>query len=145
MPALAAEGLDERRLAGLARRIARADEAIERVVAIAAARLWRGEAGAVVLSAQFSDLPAEIALRLLGRAVAQLGNEGPVELGKLEALHAALTAAMAEKGGAARFRHTLAGAMVTFDDEIIVEGAPPRRSAAGKGLNRRKGTFTKAR
>jgi len=145
MPALAAEGLDARRLAALARRMARAEETIERVVAIAAARLGRREAGAIVFSAQFSDLPAEVALRLLGRAIAQRGNEGPVELGKLEALHGALTAAMAEKGAAARLRRTLAGALVTFDGEITVERAPPRRPAPGKGIKRRKGTFTKAR
>jgi len=145
MPALAAEGLDARRLAALARRMARAEETIERVVAIAAARLARREAGAIFFSAQFSDLPAEVALRLLGRAIAQRGNEGPVELGKLEALHGALTAAMAEKGAAARLRRTLAGALVTFDGEITVERAPPRRPAPGKGIKWRKGTFTKAR
>src|SRR5439155_15053885 len=42
MPGLAAEGLDARRLAGFARRMARADEAIERAVNAAAARLSRG-------------------------------------------------------------------------------------------------------
>ena len=41
-------------------------------------------------AAGFAVLPAEVALRLLGRAIAQVGDEGPVELGKLEALFAAL-------------------------------------------------------
>ena len=144
LPALSAEGLDAHRLAALARRMARADQAIERAVDEAAARLTRG-AGPVVFGTGYADLPAEVALRLLGRAIAQRGNEGPVELGKLEALHAALAAAMAEKGAAARLRRTLAGALVTFDGEITVERAPPRRPAPGKGMKRRKGTFTKAR
>ena len=41
-------------------------------------------------AAQFRDLPAEVGLRLLGRAVAHAGDEGPVELGKLEELYEAL-------------------------------------------------------
>ena len=74
---------------------------------------------------RFAELPAEIALRLLGRAVAQVGDEGPVELAKLEALKAALDAAL--KAGTGRFRRSLAGAMVTLAmPQIAVERAPPR-------------------
>ena len=52
------------------------------------------------------------------------GNEGPVELGKLEALHAGLAASP----DAARFRRTLAGAVVTRSgDRLTVERAPARR------------------
>ena len=70
-------------------------------------------------------MPAEIGLRLLGRAVAAAGNEGPVELGKLEALHAAL----AENHANARFRRTLAGALVTITpDRLEVARAPARRA-----------------
>jgi tRNA(Ile)-lysidine synthase len=73
----------------------------------------------------FAALPAEVALRLLGRAVTMAGNEGPVELAKLEALHAAITAKQRKDG---RFRRTLAGAMVTMTREgLTVERAPPRR------------------
>ena len=72
------------------------------------------------------ELPAEIALRLLGRAVGTVGDEGPVELGKLEALCRSLAVAL--DAGAARFRRTLAGAMVSLQrDRIIVE----RRRRAG--------------
>jgi tRNA(Ile)-lysidine synthase len=72
------------------------------------------------------DMPADIALRLLGRALDTIGDEGPVELGKLEALSDALAAAMA--GGAARFRRTLAGAMVSLQSDcILIERAPARR------------------
>jgi tRNA(Ile)-lysidine synthase len=140
MPGLAAEGLDARRLSSFARRMARADQAIERAVDEAQARLSRASAaGSVVFSSGFVELPPEISLRLLGRAVAQVGNEGPVELGKLEALAAALAAAMARKGRSARFRRTLAGALVTLAGEITVERAPPRRL----GAKSRKGAFTK--
>ncbi|MEA2879754.1 MAG: tRNA(Ile)-lysidine synthase [Hyphomicrobiales bacterium] len=141
MPGLAAEGLDARRLSSFARRMARADQAIERAVGEAQARLWVSAAGSIVFGSDFAELPPEILLRLLGRAVARLGNEGPVELGKLEALHTALAAAMAQKGRSARFRRTLAGALVTLAGEITVERAPPRRS----GAKPRKGAFTKPR
>jgi tRNA(Ile)-lysidine synthase len=64
-----------------------------------------------------------VTLRLLGRAIAYAGNEGPVELAKLEALHVALAAS----SGSARFRRTLAGAVVTrFGDRLWVERAPAR-------------------
>ena len=69
-------------------------------------------------------MPAEIALRLLGRAVAQAGDEGPVELGKLEALKDALDAA---RNGDGRIRRTLAGAVVTLKGpQLLVERAPAR-------------------
>jgi tRNA(Ile)-lysidine synthase len=144
MPGLAAEGLDARRLAGLARRMARADQAIERATDEAATRLRkpRTNGGPIVFGSGFADLPAEVALRLLGRAIAETGNEGPVELGKLEALHADLAAAM-QKGDPVRFRRTLAGALVTFTGEITVERAPARRSGLPAGAKRRKGAFTK--
>jgi tRNA(Ile)-lysidine synthase len=145
MPGLAAEGLDARRLASFAQRIARADAAIEHAVDDARTRLspapWG--TGPITFSAGFADLPAEISLRLLGRAIAQVGDEGPVELGKLEALHAALVGAIMQKGRAARFRRTLAGALVTFAGGITVERAPARRSVAPSAGKPRKGAFTK--
>ena len=85
---------------------------------------------------RFADLPAEVALRLLGRAIAHAGDEGPVELGKLEALYEALRQAPG------RLRRTLAGALVTLDAErLLVERAPTRRSTAMHPG--RKGRFTK--
>jgi tRNA(Ile)-lysidine synthase len=70
------------------------------------------------------ELPAEIALRLIGRAIGQVGDEGPVELGKLEALCESLESA----SSTGRFRRTLAGAMVSLQrDRLLVERAPPRR------------------
>jgi tRNA(Ile)-lysidine synthase len=138
MPHLAQEGLDARGLARLAARMRRADATIEFAVAAARNALapgpWR-ERGPIAFEAgAFGDLPAEVALRLLGRAIAWTGDEGPFELGKLEALYAALRASRG------RIRRTLAGALVTLGpDRLIVERAPARRGRAVSG-NRR---FTK--
>ncbi|MGE5534758.1 MAG: hypothetical protein ACM3W7_04500, partial [Acidobacteriota bacterium] len=78
-------------------------------------------------AARMGDLPAEIALRLLGRAITSVGDEGQPQLAKLEALMASLVSrAKTDPNG--RFRRTLAGAMVTFDGErIVIERAPARR------------------
>ena len=126
MEVLAHEGLDARRLTQLARRLKRAEAAIEAAVDCAATELAAPANGSIVIEASaFAELPAEIALRLLGRAVVRTGDEGPVELGKLEALKSALDAAENTANG--RFRRTLAGAVVSLeDDQLIVERAPPR-------------------
>ncbi len=74
MPELAREGLDARRLALLARRLKRADLAIEAAVDRAAAELALQPSGpgAIAFDAMgYARLPAEIALRLIGRAVAE--------------------------------------------------------------------------
>ena len=128
MPELAKESLDAPRLALLARRLQRANAAIEAAVDRAAAELAVNSSGPAALAydeAGFARLPAEIGLRLLGRAIDQVGDEGPVELAKLEALKQALDRAQA---GHARFRRSLAGAIVTLKSpRIVVERAPPRR------------------
>ena len=95
MPQLAREGLDARRLALLARRLKRADRAIEAAVDRASPSSVAPGARGTLRSTPpaLPRLPAEIGLRLIGRALAQAGDEGPVELGKLEALKAALDAA----------------------------------------------------
>jgi tRNA(Ile)-lysidine synthase len=128
MSALADEGLDAGRLSQLARRLRRAETAIEAAVDRAAGLVVDvPRPHTVVLEARrFAELPAEIALRLLGRLVAQLGDEGPVELGKLEALKSALDAVQKTKDG--HIRRSLAGAIVTLvGPQMIVERAPPRR------------------
>jgi tRNA(Ile)-lysidine synthase len=140
MPALAQEGLDASRFALLARRVRRADAAIELAVAAAAADLsagpWSPRGPIDIAAPGFARLPAEVALRLIGRAVTLVGDEGPVELGKLESLTDALAAALADS---VRFRRTLAGAVVTLTgDRIMVERAPARRnrrSAAKSSLS----------
>lgn len=129
MHLLAEEGLDAPQLARLAHRLKRADVAIEKAVERAVTELFVELPGAPAIaieSRRFADLPAEVALRLLGRAVARVGDEGPVELGKLEALKSALNEA--QNSPKNRFRRTLAGAIVTLKDpQILVERAPPRR------------------
>jgi tRNA(Ile)-lysidine synthase len=138
MPALAREGLDARCLARLAARMRRAEATIEFAVVAARAALapdpWR-ERGPIVFEAErFSDLPAEVGMRLLGRAIAHTGDEGPVELGKLEQLYQAL------RQSRSRLRRTLAGASVTLaGGRLVVERAPARRRAASAGNSR----FTK--
>jgi tRNA(Ile)-lysidine synthase len=128
MPALADEGLTPRRLTRLARRVRRSEAALEAVVSWAARRLGlRPDTRKIALDRQgWREMPAEIALRLLGRAISEIGDEGPVELGKLESLSDALAEALA--GGAPRLRRTLAGAMVSLQkDCIVIERAPARR------------------
>ena len=111
MPALAAEGGDPGNLARLAARLARANAAVE-VLADGAERylaLRDGDAPHSrdstpdrsmpdpLMPAAFAALPEEIRLRLLKRAIDRFGHEGPAELGKVEALLAALDRAIAEK------------------------------------------------
>jgi tRNA(Ile)-lysidine synthase len=140
MPHLAREGLDAFGLVRLAARLRRAEATVEFAVRAARAALapgpWaEGEPIRLPL-AQFRDLPAEVALRLLGRAIAHAGDEGPVELGKLEDLYQALSTAPAA------LRRTLAGAVITLRGErLVVERAPPRRAASVRGRSNRR--FTK--
>ena len=140
MPALAQEGLDARGLARLAARMRRAESTIEFAVGAASAALapgrWPDRGPVTFATARFARLPAEVAMRLLGRAIAHTGNEGPVELGKLEALYDSL------RQTHSRLRRTLAGALITLGSEwITVERAPARRIAAAP-KNRNTG-FTK--
>jgi len=140
MPALAQEGLDARGLARLAGRMRRAEGAIEFAVAAAREALapapWPERGPVSFATGQYASLPAEVALRLLGRAIAHAGDEGPVELAKLESLYDSLRQA---RSG---LRRTLAGALVSLGSErLTVERAPARRKPAiRRDRNRR---FTK--
>jgi tRNA(Ile)-lysidine synthase len=133
MPLLAKEGMSAERLALLARRIRRAESTLDQAVAAAAKLVCQAaETGGqrIVFDVDaFGRLPEEIALRLLGRAIVHSGDEGPVELGKLETLLAAL----ARPGP---IRRTLAGALVTKGPKtLVVEQAPPRRRAGGRRIS----------
>lgn len=139
MPMLAREGLDARGLSRLAMRVRRAEAAIEFAVNAARAALapaaWPRGGPVAFEAAPFLDLPAEVGLRLLGRAIAHTGDEGPVELGKLEALYDTL-----RRGP--RLRRTLAGALVTLaGDRLSIERAPGRRITAIRQNGKRR--FTK--
>src|SRR5882762_6396614 len=153
MPVLAAEGGDTRNLARLAARLARANQAVEVLVDGAERYLALRDretsrpglrAGAKIFDAKifeakifdaeaFVAMPEEIRLRLLKRAIDRFGHEGPAELGKVEALLAALDQAGAKKGKERRprLKQTLAGALISLTDgRIRVEPAPPRRGRA---------------
>ena len=161
MPVLAAEGGDARNLARLASRLARANQAVEVLVDGAERYLAQRDreapragfdanafdANAFDASAfdastfeastfearAFAAMPEEIRLRLLKRAIDRCGHEGPAELGKVEALLAALDQAGAKKGKARRprLKQTLAGALVSLTDgRIRIEPAPLRRGRA---------------
>jgi tRNA(Ile)-lysidine synthase len=133
MPLIAAEGLDSGKLALLARRVARAEAAHESAVADAVQRVslteWSNSGPILLDRRRFGTLPAEVALRLLGRAIGQVGDEGPVELGKLETLFDAIQDGRAGRSRAReRLRRTLAGALVTADRHALrIERAPPRQ------------------
>ena len=146
MPVLAAEGGDARNLARLASRLARANQAVEilvdgaeRYLALRDREAPRAGLDASAFDASsfdakaFAALPEEIRLRLLKRAIDRFGHEGPAELGKVEALLAALDQAGEKKGKVPRprLKQTLAGALVSLTDgRIRVEPAPPRRGRA---------------
>jgi tRNA(Ile)-lysidine synthase len=134
MPVLAEEGGDSRNLARLASRLARANTAIEVLVDGAERYLTlrdRNDASRFGFDATaFAGLAEEIRLRLLKRAIDCVGHEGPVELGKLEALLGALDRAIAD--GQPRLKQTLAGAVIGLArGRIYVDPAPPRRGRTG--------------
>jgi tRNA(Ile)-lysidine synthase len=148
MPLLATEGLDAGRIALFARRLRRADKALEHATDAASGQCssepWTDSAPIVFDLRQFRKLPAEVALRLLGRAIGHVGGETTLRLGKLEALHEALAKAFSGRGPKSgsrfRLRSTLAGALVTLRDlRVVIERAPVRRTrAVTLSLNHRK-------
>jgi len=141
MGVLAGEGLDARRLAVFARRLRRADAALEAAADNAASTIsqwpWSTEGPITFDRKEFLNIPAELGLRLLGRAVGHVGDEGPVELGKLERLYETLVSASRANGDG--LRSTLAGAVVAMGENgLIVKRAPPRRrQRASQSLNHR--------
>ena len=140
MPALAREGLDARGLVRLAARLRRAESTIQIAVQAARSALapppWPQHGPITFETAAYAGLPAEVGLRLLGEAVAHTGDEGPVELAKLESLYEALRQARS------RLRRTLAGALITLSsDYLTVERAPARRRLAMRRQG--KSRFTK--
>ena len=125
-PGLEREGIDAAKLALLAQRLLRAHEAIERTAAEEWKRVLVGATGGALvfdLRSYFAE-PAEIALRLLGRAIDAAGREGPAELGKLEALFAALGEA---RSAGRPFKRTLAGAVIELGGRGLTVGPAPAR------------------
>jgi tRNA(Ile)-lysidine synthase len=121
LPQLAAEGLDARRLARLAIRAQRAEDALEAKAREALDRA-RGLEG---LKASFLlEEPEEIALRVLALALPQGGK--PLRLERLEA--AAERLRVAARAGRA-LRLTLAGAVLTLGEggDLTIAAEPLRR------------------
>jgi tRNA(Ile)-lysidine synthase len=137
MPVLAGEGLDAKRLALLARRLRRAEATIEFAVGVAAAAVsdsrWANGAPIALDAEKFIQLPEEVALRLLGRAIVHAAGELPLRLGRLEALYALLAPSPSRSNSVrpGRVRRTLAGALITLaGGRLTVERAPPRSKPA---------------
>lgn len=127
--ALAREGLTPERLARLAMRIRRAEEAVTAGTASARAKLChkrypeRLDGGALIA------IPEELALRILSAEITSTGRGGggnPPRLQRLEALWEEMRAAIA---GGWRLRRTLGEALISVDSDLSVSigRAPERR------------------
>jgi tRNA(Ile)-lysidine synthase len=123
---LAAEGLTNERLAVLAGRMARVNDALERVAAAAWPEAARQEGAKTVLDGRvLLSLPEEVGLRLLIRAIGGHADQTPDRLRKNEAAYDAVRDALTGGRTAAR---TLAGAKISVArGEVTVSAAPPRR------------------
>ena len=148
MRQLEGEGLSAPRLALLARRLGRASQALDAAVDDAefVLTIARSATRQTVATVGFLALPAEIGLRLAARLIGRIGDEGMVELAKVESLYDALIAAMRLAGRgrshktaqALAFRRTLAGVMITAAAAVLVfERAPPRRAGMRKTAAKR--------
>jgi tRNA(Ile)-lysidine synthase len=128
-PVLAKEGIDAANLALMARRLGRANAALNRLAEEAAFALRTDrEEGRAYEARGFFLMPEELSIRMLRDAVDAEGTEGPSELAKVEALYDGLAAAYRAKEG---LKRTLAGALVTLSEAaLIVAAAPPRKSAS---------------
>jgi tRNA(Ile)-lysidine synthase len=128
-PALAAEGLHARSLARLAGRARRADVALELMVDGAERYLaLRSAVPEAIDATAFAGLAEEIRVRMLLRLIDRVGHEGPAELGKVEALSAAIDRALQSGGTGVRLKQTLAGAMISVTaDHLRIVPAPARR------------------
>jgi len=129
LPQLAEEGIDPRNIERLVLRLARANAALDAVVARAEHARVQHDGKRQTLDAEaFLSFPAEIRVRLLQRAIDRAGHEGPAELGKVETLLDELVGALSRRPVNA-FRRTLAGALVGVSrGKLSIEPAPPRRT-----------------
>ena len=126
--AAAGLGLDRTALVRLARRMARAEEALEQEVArslaelqpLAEPGLWRADLAVARAAAP------EIVQRVVARAILHVGQAGTLPLERLEALSDALRAALEERRP---FRGTLGSALLALDGggTLTVTPEPPRR------------------
>jgi tRNA(Ile)-lysidine synthase len=136
-PVLAKEGIDAANLALMAKRLARANAALNRLADEAAFALRADRNDGRAFEARgFFLMPEELGVRMLRDAVDAEGTEGPSELAKAEALYDALASAHRAGEG---LKRTLAGALVTLSEAVlIVAAAPPRKTASGAVKKARK-------
>ena len=152
---LAREGLTAERIARLAERMARYEQAVSAAVEAARARVADPARPGRLDGRALIAAPEEVALRLLAAAIVGAGTpcaaEKPLRLQRLEALWQDLRATIA--AGRATKR-TLAEALITVDRNrtVLITAAPPRRSpapdtrAVSRGRrNAAKHPFTKSR
>lgn len=129
LPRLARDGLTPARLARLAERAARDEDALTATARTAFETALRAEAPPLHLDGQaVAGLPDAVALRVLALAMESAGAAGPDRLERLERLaFEALLPALRE-GRAVR--RTLRGLVVeaTRAGEIVLTPAPPRRA-----------------
>ena len=132
-PALAREGLTAERLAKLALRIARADEAIEITAGFARQAATVGDPReARLFASSLAEQPSEIALRVIASVLMEAVPERRPRLERLEAL----TADMLDAARTGRpLRRTLNGCVVTLDAAGILKLALERPRRRGASLN----------
>jgi tRNA(Ile)-lysidine synthase len=135
-PALAALGLDTQGLSRFARRMARANDALdaEAVRLEASLRLHRGGGGSGLDLTAAAAVSPEIRIRLLRAIVARVAT-GPIRLERLETLTDALWLAL-ERG--MTYRATLAGTLLVLGPDKVLTVAP--EPARRRGLGARPGT-----
>ncbi len=127
MPALAAEGLTPERLARLAERAQRAEDALDAKARDALARARRdGEAGPRLAGRPLLEEPFEIALRALELALIEV--PGAPERPRLARLETCLEGLRDAAAAGRPLRRTLAGLLITLDrrGEIALSPEPAR-------------------
>ncbi len=128
--ALEREGLTPERLARLAMRVRRSEEAVAAGAAGARATLCHGRYPERLDGGALIAIPEELALRILSADVAATGRGGggnPPRLQRLEALWEEMRAAIA---GGRRLKRTLGEALISVDSDrsVSIGPAPERRS-----------------
>ena len=131
MPLLAAEGLDSARLARLASRLSRADEALDAVTRGVYARLAHSSGRQVSLDlGALAAEPGEIAIRVLKRALTECAPTSPVGEPeaeprlRLDRLEHALDILFQARSTGIRLRRTLAGRLLLLEPGGILTISP---------------------
>ncbi|MBY0532567.1 MAG: tRNA lysidine(34) synthetase TilS [Xanthobacteraceae bacterium] len=136
-PLLAKEGITSANLALMARRLARANEALESMAEAFVEGQSQKEYATLLSSIEvLMAMPEEVSVRILRRLIDRVGHEGPAELGKVEALYGELLRDYLLDRPTKR---TLAGALISADRfNLNVAPAPPRKSRANAAKKARK-------